>query len=371
MGRARTAAAVAVAAVTLVACGSRTAGEEAEPDPETSGTGRVAPTAPGTAELATTTIAPLTGPGSPGCTAGAEPTLGSPTNEPVFVLEGERNYLQYVPTTYDPAVPTPLVVDLHGFVTGALIHSRLTDLDALAEQEGYITVTPDGIGPSSGLDDGNDLPIWNVGGSADLPDDREFVLSAVDQVAGELCVDLARVYIAGLSNGAHLASTILCQDDGTFAAMAAVAGFVVPSNCNPERPVPLIAFHGTQDDYVGFEGGLGDGLDRLNPPEAVYEARDRAYDGVSLRPITATAEAWANRNGCVAAPVEEEVTEEVTRIEYGDCAAPVELFVVNGGGQTWPGSELFQTVESTSGYTTMDISANQLMWEFFQAHPLY
>ena len=76
----------------------------------------------------------------------------------------------------------PLVVDLHGFVTGAVIHSRLTDLDTLAEQEGFVTLTPDGLGPPSGLDDGNDLPVWNVGGDVTLPDDAQFVLDSVDDV---------------------------------------------------------------------------------------------------------------------------------------------------------------------------------------------
>ena len=41
-----------------------------------------------------------------------------------------------------------------------------------------------------------------------------------------------------------------------------------------------------------------------------------------------------------------------------------------GGGHSWPGSEFSKAVAAVVGPTTMSISANELMWKFFQAHPL-
>jgi polyhydroxybutyrate depolymerase len=50
--------------------------------------------------------------------------------------------------------------------------------------------------------------------------------------------------------------------------------------------------------------------------------------------------------------------------------AEVELYTTEGGGHSWPGSEFSKQVAAVVGKTTDTISANELMWEFFQAHPL-
>ena len=46
--------------------------------------------------------------------------------------------------------------------------------------------------------------------------------------------------------------------------------------------------------------------------------------------------------------------------------------VVEGGGHAWPGStfELPPELEDLLGVTTHEISANDLMWDFFVAHPM-
>jgi poly(3-hydroxybutyrate) depolymerase len=58
------------------------------------------------------------------------------------------------------------------------------------------------------------------------------------------------------------------------------------------------------------------------------------------------------------------------------------LYVVEGGGHSWPGTPLFNGdaaaqadtaaggLASVAGTTTMDISATELAWEFFQRHQL-
>lgn len=50
----------------------------------------------------------------------------------------------------------------------------------------------------------------------------------------------------------------------------------------------------------------------------------------------------------------------------GKGGSEVVLIEIEGGGHTWPGRK--PTV-SLLGESTMDISANDLMWEFFQKHP--
>lgn len=50
--------------------------------------------------------------------------------------------------------------------------------------------------------------------------------------------------------------------------------------------------------------------------------------------------------------------------------ADVELYRIEGGGHSWPGSDFSARVESYVGPTTFSIDANEVMWSFFQDHPL-
>jgi polyhydroxybutyrate depolymerase len=57
----------------------------------------------------------------------------------------------------------------------------------------------------------------------------------------------------------------------------------------------------------------------------------------------------------------------VTRKRYGGGkeGSEVVLYVVEGGGHTWPGRTWSLPM---LGKTTRSISANDLMWEFFRRH---
>jgi polyhydroxybutyrate depolymerase len=75
-------------------------------------------------------------------------------------------------------------------------------------------------------------------------------------------------------------------------------------------------------------------------------------------------------NDCDNEPVAKELTDDVTRLSYLDCAesADVVFYRIRNAGHTWPGSMLY---EKRSGrVTNMDIDASRLIWEFFEAHPL-
>ncbi len=43
------------------------------------------------------------------------------------------------------------------------------------------------------------------------------------------------------------------------------------------------------------------------------------------------------------------------------------LYTIEGGGHTWPGRE---PPIPFLGKSTRDISANDLIWDFFQKHPM-
>ncbi len=77
---------------------------------------------------------------------------------------------------------------------------------------------------------------------------------------------------------------------------------------------------------------------------------------------------WVAGNGCDPAPVDQQVSQHVTRSTWSGCDGDVVVDVIEGGGHTWPGSTQF--AESTKGFgpTTDEVDATAEMWAFFEAH---
>jgi polyhydroxybutyrate depolymerase len=131
------------------------------------------------------------------------------------------------------------------------------------------------------------------------------------------------------------------------------------TSCSPSRPVPIIHFHGTADEFAPYKGGRG----------------RRSRTGVEFFSVDHTVSTWVEANGASSRP---EVTQlplkyvdgtRVTRTRHGagHGSAEVVLYTVYEGGHTWPGRE---SPLKFLGKTTLNISANDLMWKFFQRHPM-
>ena len=298
---------------------------------------------------------------SPGCESGAPVGAGE---EKITTASGgvERWYHRRVPPAHDGNEPVPVVIDLHGYLEGADIHKAHSALGAYGDEQGFVTITPQGTG---------DPVRWDATvDSADMA----FIGDLLDEIDATLCIDDRRVFVTGLSNGAFMTSAIACVYGDRIAATAPVAGIRDTDGCKPDRAVPVVAFHGTDDGFVAFEGGLGEDAADLPAPDGSGETlEDRgvtpsAREGPSIPEITA---AWAERNRCRPKPRREEIASDVTLVQYR-CpdGADVQLYRVEGGGHSWPGSEFSRQIESVTGPTTFSISANQVMWEFFERHPL-
>ncbi len=298
---------------------------------------------------------------SPGCGSGAPVAAGE---EKVTTRSGgtERWYHRHVPPAYDGRQPVPVVIDLHGYLEGADVHKVHSDLGTYGDEQGFVTITPHGSGA---------VVRWDaVVDSADM----RFIGDLLDEAEATLCVDERRIFVTGLSNGAFMTSAIACAYSDRIAAAAPVAGISQIDGCEPDRPVPVVAFHGTDDGFVAFDGGLGDDAANLPAPDGSGRTLEESgagrstEEGPSIPEVTA---AWADRNDCKAKPRRQEVASDVTRVRYR-CpdGADVQLYRVEGGGHTWPGSEFSRQIESVTGPTTFSISANEVMWEFFERHPL-
>lgn len=276
---------------------------------------------------------PVPTPGPACVTAGPAPAPGT-TTALTLVSEGrERSYVLYVPSGYDGATALPLVLNFHGLGSnGAEQHFYAAGLAPIADREGFLIASPDGINRA-----------WlATPGVNDITFTRDLV-AAIGEVA---CVDPARVYATGMSNGGFMSAALACFAGDLVAAVAPVAGLTAPGALCGD-PVPFIAFHGTDDRIVPYLPGT------LAPTGGNYAGARALMDD------------WAKFNRCEGEPVPTQVGESVTFREYANCAAPTGYYVVEGGGHTWPGGI---PVESL-GLTTREISASEIAWAFFEANP--
>ena len=300
---------------------------------------------------------------STGCTAKATVAPGQ-TMVHLVSAGVDRRYIRHIPPSYTGATPMPLVVDVHGYQEGAAIQAVMSGFGTYGDSHGFVTVEPDGLGP---------VPHWDTSlGSKDL----KLIGEIVDDVEHRLCIDQRRVYATGLSQGAFMSSSIACEYADRFAAVAPVAGITANvQGCKPARAVPIITFHGTADQFVSYNGGLGAGALNLPTPDGKGKLKDvKGIQNAARSPsVPQQLAAWAKRNGCTLTLQQRTIASDVTLLSY-PCpkGQEVELYRVTGGGHTWPGSAFSASpvVAKVTGKTTMSINATALIWQFFSQHSL-
>jgi len=272
-----------------------------------------------------------------------------------LVSSGEaREYLLYVPTSYVPGRPAPLVISLHGGGSWPALQRDISLWNELADEHGFLVVYPKGHALMR-----TRAALWRVMRSREeLDKDVRFIADLIGELRARYAVDARRIYVNGLSNGAAMTYVLSCTLSDRVAAVGLVAAaHMLPwSWCEDRRPVPIISFHGTEDEAVPYEGG----------PSRVHWVPERYV----FPHAGEWARNWAARNRCVPEAEETKVATDVTRRQYGGCAggASVVFFTVHGGGHTWPGGAALP--RWFLGHTTRGVDASREMWRFFQAHPL-
>jgi polyhydroxybutyrate depolymerase len=272
--------------------------------------------------------------------------LSNRANATIVSSGQKREYILYVPRSYDGTTPTPLVISMHGGGSWGAAQRELSRWNEVADRDGFIVVYPSG----------SEFPkVWHtVGPGADLTADVRFISDLIDTLEAEFNIDPARIYADGMSNGGGMAFVLSCTLSDRIAAVGLVASaqFLPWSWCTDRRAVPMIAFHGTADRIAPYRGGVS------------WVSPERFAD------ITTWAANWSRRNRCAPDPVASAVAGDVTRLEYTHCAddATVVLYTVIGGGHTWPGG--MPLPEWLAGPTSNSVSATTLMWSFYREHPL-
>jgi polyhydroxybutyrate depolymerase len=265
--------------------------------------------------------------------------------------------------TSDRAIPRPLVVDFHGLSEGAVIHSATTKFGVLGQKDGFDAVFPNGTG----------TPVqWDSSATSHPNPDLAFVTAMLDQLESTLCIDTSRVYASGLSDGSFMVSLLACTMANRFTAVAAVSGLVVPKPCTPARRVPILAFNGTADPILFFNGGVGTAT--LN--RALGKGGSSSGTTTTTAPVKvnlhgtgfpATVQTWAAKDGCDPHSTDTRIASQIILRRYV-CppATAVEFYIILGGGHAWPGSKFSQSISSITGFTTFQINATDVIWAFFE-----
>ena len=224
-----------------------------------------------------------------------------------------REYILYIPQSYNEDTPLPVMLNFHGFGGTASDFVETADMRSLAENENFIIVYPQGT-----LLGG--FPHWNSSApSSDNKssvDDIGFVEKMIENISSTYSINEKRVYAAGYSNGGFLSYYLACNSK-KFAAIGSVAGTMIDDsyqNCNAQVPTAMINIHGTNDEVVPYNGD--------------------AYASTSIADVVNW---WKNFNSCFN---EDIITNQNGSIEqqiyYDDSGNPyVQHIKINNGGHYW------------------------------------
>jgi len=204
------------------------------------------------------------------------PRAGGPAGLHPVGIGRARDGLLYVPATYEPARPAPLIVLLHG--AGADAEDVIPVLRSEADAGGYLLLVPDSRGPT-----------WDVVRGTYGPD-VTFVDRALAHTFARYAVDPNRIAVGGFSDGASYALSLGITNGDLFThVMAFSPGFMVPA---AQRGTPRVFIsHGTGDRVLPIEVCSRRIVPQLR--RAGYEVRYDEFDGGHAVPPSVARDAIA------------------------------------------------------------------------------
>jgi poly(3-hydroxybutyrate) depolymerase len=214
---------------------------------------------------------------------------GQFTRHYLFVEAGEiMPYTMFVPASYSPRKPSPLIVALHGsggdhdaFFAGG----PQRQLPVLAEEHGFLVVAPLGYRVNGGY--GRTSPTASQDPA--LVRRRELseadVLHVIDIVRRSYTVDENRIYLLGHSMGAAGAWHLGAEFPERWAAIACIAGSGNVSDVQRMRGLPQLVVHGDADATVPVarSRAMVDELKRLGVEHKYIEVRGGDHSSVFER----------------------------------------------------------------------------------------
>ena len=259
----------------------------------------------------------------------------------------QRSYILYVPDSYNPGTPAPLVFNFHGYTSNAFQQMFYGDFRPIADTAGFLVVHP--LGTVDLL--GNNH--WNVGWGLSTVDDVGFTSALIDSLSAQYDINQERIYSTGMSNGGFMSYKLACELSNRISAIASVTGSMninQSSTCNAQHPMPVMEIHGTADETVAYGGSV------------IF---------ASIENVLAY---WVGFNSCNSPPdvtnipdtdISDACTAEHQLFPNGDQGVVVEHYKIINGQHTWPGSSF------GGPGTNQDIDASLEIWRFFSRYDIH
>lgn len=275
---------------------------------------------------------------------GTGPAVSGATVEvPIQVSGVQRSYVVHVPPLTNNQLstqPHPLLLVLHGSDQDGATVMLESGMDSLADANHFIVVYPEGTGGANSD--------WNAGDCCGLAharnvDDVAFLQAIIADIAVQHPVDRHRVYFAGFSDGARMVYSVACRLGETVAAIAAISGSLTEPNCKPGRAIPVIAFHGVNDESVPYT-------------DSSHTAPVRVVKSALQLPPTILF--WLANNGCTSVTTTVYSQKGPVLLTQGaHCRNDVSFYTITNGPHTWP-----------SPARGLAIDASPLIASFLLAH---
>lgn len=250
-----------------------------------------------------------------------------------------REYIQYVPASYNANEAVPLVIVLHGLGDN-MANMAQVGFHQVSDTANFIVVTPQAIVDQAFTGS----TAWNSGAGAfgislngDV-DDIGFINALIDTISDNFNIDQSRVFATGFSMGGFMSNRIACELNNRVAAIASVGGTIGGAlTCNPGQARRVCHFHGTDDATVGY--GMPDGI----------------QDNTFGNNVTDWISFWTSNNSCGSVTVEGQFPNSandnyiVDYVEYAGCTADSRVvhYKVHGADHVWlgPNNDVFYTTE--------------------------
>ena len=261
-----------------------------------------------------------------------------------FKFDGlDRSYILHKPKNFDKN--SPLVFMLHGFGSSSMNIMSYSQMNLIADQNGFMVCYPQG----SRLETGQSH--WNANLDMSSVNDIGFLSSLAKLIQKNYAVNPENTFVSGMSNGGFMSYTLACEKPDIFKAIASITGTMSGrdwQNCKPSFNIPIMQISGTEDKTVPWDGTMS-----------------TAYGWGGAPHIVKVVDFWAEKNGC---NVDEKInfpdldhsdksTVSLVKKKGSPKNNQVWFYTVDGGGHDWPGS-----------WGNRDVSATEEIWKFFNHH---
>lgn len=276
---------------------------------------------------------------------------GQTTSQSTNIGGRDRSYLLHVPKGYDAATPTPVVLLLHGTGESGDKYLEGANWANQADEAGFIVIAPNALPVQRDKEESLTNPsLWDfavLGGGEGS--DVQFIDAAIADVSSKFNVDASRIYCTGHSSGGGMTFLLGVVRTSKFAAIGVVASPFVGVSQDIGLNLPTIYIQGTADPIVPVEGGDGGLLGALVPP------------------LETTLSGWAAILSCDTPRAVTSNENGVQVSSYAACegAAPFLVYLIEGQGHKWPGSNVPASPAFIVGPSTESLDATSEIWAFF------